>query len=988
MAAEGWPDRMNVSTVSRLFADSDANAPKRDVGLTPPPADLAERFRIIAPFAHGDTGTLYLAEDLSSRREGLLKVLHPKGGAAAAERQRLKRELAKQATLVNPHLSLPVVTGESDGVLWLYRDKVEGESLASRIAREGALPVPEALAIAAQLAMALDELHRAGLLHRDLKPGHIILTPQPSGLPRATVIDAGIAASIESDIVFDVVGTPAYLSPEQASGKLVSFRSDLYALGCVLYESVTGGPIFRGLTEAEMLKAQAEAEPPAAPPQLPSALAGLLSSLLAKDPRERPFSAQQVRRGLDPYLPDGASLHFEDTNSGYANKGTLMGMPAVGAESVSRPPPPPGSVPPPPPASTASRSPVGSIPPPPPPTASRPPAGSIPPPPPPTAAVAKSSDATQELDALEIMDDADLASLQQQRAGAGQPTGQARVEALAPTMMQPIAGQAQQPAAPSADSASGTRSGGDAAGTPASISLELDYDDLAPTSAMTPRPDLDGFGMIGAPAAGGALPFADTAAFESFDATDPGPPSPFLPPVMVGEDAASSDAEYGQDRAMAFGSDALQQADQGFGQAQQGFGQVQAGFGQAPQGFDPAAQGLHQAQQGWAQPAASPADADQDHAAQAFAPTAAMPSHPPADFGQSGHGYGQSPQAYEAAAEAYDGAPHMQGTSGAAQPGFDGSASYPGTVSAHPSASGYPAVAGAPATLTGRVTQHPMETLPLPAKKKSKAGLFVVLVLGVFLVGGIALAGGVWWYFDQKGTDLLALVGQPSTDTPAIAMGTNPATADPATPAPAGIDQPGAAAVGQEPGTPTGIADPAPGVDGTANANGTAGESGAADTNDAADQRPSAGGDGASADSREERRRRRLERREEAVAAAAAPSGSDQIRNEARAHFQGRRYREAAAAYERLVASEPSNAPAWAGLGASRSAMGDARGAIAAYERAVRLRPQHSGFFAALGRAYMQAGDRNNGVAAYQRAVQLDPNNGAAREALRRLGVQ
>src|SRR5262249_27256196 len=155
-------------------------------------------------------------------------------------------------------------------------------------------------------------------------------------VPKATVIDAGIAASISAGTVFDVSGTPAYLSPEQATGKLVSFRSDLYSLGCVLYEMLCGTPPFVG-DDAALLKAHAStpAPTPSGAVTRRTGVETLLASLVAKERRARPFSAQQVRRALEPFLPEATSPR-EPTVSFQSSDGI-----AVGALEPSRPVPPP-----------------------------------------------------------------------------------------------------------------------------------------------------------------------------------------------------------------------------------------------------------------------------------------------------------------------------------------------------------------------------------------------------------------------------------------------------------------------------------------------------------------------------------------------------------------------------------------------------------------------------------------------------------------------
>ncbi|MFK7990772.1 MAG: serine/threonine protein kinase, partial [Sandaracinaceae bacterium] len=328
------------------------------------PDAIRERFEIVEPYGRGDSGDLFLVDDKKSSRRGVLKLVRLPEQTTPAEKARLKRELVKQATLSHGVLTVPLATGEADGHPWVFRDWHEGVSLAVRLARGGALAVPEALMIAAQAASALDELHRAGLLHRDLKPGHIIVEPQPSGLPRVHVIDAGLPARLETGAVFDVMGTAAYLSPEQAKGKLVSFRSDLYALGCVLFEMLSGSPPFEGDVEA-LLAAHAKESAPTLKVEMPGAVATLLSRLLSKEPRERPFSAQQVRRALEPFLPEDPSASREATQAFDKGADSKRRVPSP-KTSGTLPPPSKGkaSVPPPPP-SAATKPKGASVPPPP-----------------------------------------------------------------------------------------------------------------------------------------------------------------------------------------------------------------------------------------------------------------------------------------------------------------------------------------------------------------------------------------------------------------------------------------------------------------------------------------------------------------------------------------------------------------------------------------------------------------------------------------------
>ncbi|MFN7696697.1 MAG: serine/threonine protein kinase, partial [Deltaproteobacteria bacterium] len=280
------------------------------------PNVLSQRFQLGDRIAAGQSGATYRALEAATQRRGALKLIEAARAWTAAERGRVGRELEKLATLRHPYLAEVYATGVADDVPWVFRVEVEGESLRQKIAR-GA-PYEGALQVVAQLAAALDEVHRAGLLQRDLSPEHVIV--QPDGDIR--LIDTGVAMRIASASVFEIVGKPAYVSPEHALGKLVSFRSDLYALGCLLFELLTGAPPFVG-TADEILEQHRQKPAPALEGQ-PQVVTALVAQLLQKDPRDRPFSAQQVRRILEPLTgPLGAP------QSRPQGGGTLLGLAAV-----------------------------------------------------------------------------------------------------------------------------------------------------------------------------------------------------------------------------------------------------------------------------------------------------------------------------------------------------------------------------------------------------------------------------------------------------------------------------------------------------------------------------------------------------------------------------------------------------------------------------------------------------------------------------------
>jgi serine/threonine-protein kinase len=274
----------------------DDASPGVPVTLTELPAALAERFSVREPFAVGATGTSFRIA-AAGQPDRLLKVISASVLASPAEAARLRRDLQRQSEMNVPSLGRVLEFGIEESVLWLLREFAPGESLATRMRRPDCrtgLPLPAALAIAAQLSAALDELHRVGLLQRDLKAGHVIVADDGEW-PRVRLIDAGVAAE------------PALVAPELEAGSPPSFRTDLYALGCVLHQALSGSvPDGRDFDL-----------------DWPRPLAALLASLLAHDPNARPASAQQVRRTLGTLLPSDAP---EDVRGSWPAPGAARGQ--------------------------------------------------------------------------------------------------------------------------------------------------------------------------------------------------------------------------------------------------------------------------------------------------------------------------------------------------------------------------------------------------------------------------------------------------------------------------------------------------------------------------------------------------------------------------------------------------------------------------------------------------------------------------------------
>jgi len=282
--------------------------------MTAPPDDLATRlqaalgagYAVERAIGHGGFAAVYLVRDLSLKRPLALKVLAPDLLLSATAQERFRREAETVAQLSHPHIVPLHFMGNAGDVFYLAMEYIDGESLADRLEREGRIPVDEATRIMREVASALELAHRRGVVHRDIKP-HNVLLERESG--RALVTDFGIARTAENSSLTAtgmVVGTPAYMSPEQVVGDKVDHRADLYALGIVGYEMLAGRPPFAGSTPTEILmkRVATPAEPvERARPDAPPALAAVINACLQQDPERRVQTAGEIVRSLGGITP-------------------------------------------------------------------------------------------------------------------------------------------------------------------------------------------------------------------------------------------------------------------------------------------------------------------------------------------------------------------------------------------------------------------------------------------------------------------------------------------------------------------------------------------------------------------------------------------------------------------------------------------------------------------------------------------------------------
>jgi Tol biopolymer transport system component len=267
-------------------------------------------YTIVSPLGAGGMGEVYRARDTKLGRDVAIKILPSHFTSDPERRARFSREARLLATLNHPHIGAIYGLEESDGITALVLELVEGPTLADRL-EPGPLPTAEALAIARQIAEALDAAHEKGIVHRDLKPANIVLESStnasgvPSGEARAKVLDFGLAKTMAIGLEGDltqrppgsldgteegrILGTPAYMSPEQARGQAVDKRTDIWAFGCVLFEMLSGRRAFAGDTISDTFVSILEHDPDwaALTADTPASIRTLLERCLRKDPRKR-----------------------------------------------------------------------------------------------------------------------------------------------------------------------------------------------------------------------------------------------------------------------------------------------------------------------------------------------------------------------------------------------------------------------------------------------------------------------------------------------------------------------------------------------------------------------------------------------------------------------------------------------------------------------------------------------------------------------------
>jgi serine/threonine-protein kinase len=290
----------------RLFGRDRGKAPDPPPPVTSTREVLAEalagRYTLERELGRGGMATVYLAHDIQQGRPVALKTMHRELRSALGT-ERFRREMGVAASLSHPRIVPLQDSGEAGGVLYYSMPYIEGESLYARLERDKRLPLQEALQITHDVADALGYAHAMGILHRDVKPENILLAEG-----HALVADFGLARAIgaadyrkltETGIM---VGTIYYMSPEQIRQDTnLDQRTDIYGLGCILYEMLTGGPAFTGRNLTELVRKILRAPPPSArqvTPSVPAAVDEAIARALAKSPVDRFPTMQEFAAAL------------------------------------------------------------------------------------------------------------------------------------------------------------------------------------------------------------------------------------------------------------------------------------------------------------------------------------------------------------------------------------------------------------------------------------------------------------------------------------------------------------------------------------------------------------------------------------------------------------------------------------------------------------------------------------------------------------------
>jgi hypothetical protein len=306
-------------------------------------AALGVRYEVLGEAGHGSMGNVYKARDRETGETVALKLLKPEIASDQAMMDRFKNELLFARKITHKNVCRVYEFNRVAGIAYTSMEFVEGESLRSVLNRFGGLPQRKATDLALQICSGLQEAHAQGIVHRDLKPENVMI----DGQGNVKIMDFGIARSMEAGtrLTGSMVGTPAYMAPEQVAGKPVDYRTDIYSLGLMLYEMFTGAPAFSADNSIAVALKQMH-EDPVPPhevePNIPVGTERLILKCLEKDPARRFQSIAELEsnfRSAAPVMPPPRMLGTTTTNLTHSSTGVPRAATAAAAAAVPRPAP-------------------------------------------------------------------------------------------------------------------------------------------------------------------------------------------------------------------------------------------------------------------------------------------------------------------------------------------------------------------------------------------------------------------------------------------------------------------------------------------------------------------------------------------------------------------------------------------------------------------------------------------------------------------------
>ena len=299
---------MDATTALTTYSEEDVHGAHAVTGVGAGSV-LGERYHLDERIASGGMADVWAAQDDVLQRRVAVKVMRPDADHEELFALRFRDEALHSASLIHTNIATLFDYGEDDGVAFLIMELVDGKPLSLLIRERGTLQPEQVRSVVGQCALALGVAHEARVVHRDVKPANILV--REDGLVKLT--DFGIARAVDASghtRAGDLLGTPCYISPEQALGQAATGASDLYALGVVAHEMLSGSKPFDKGTPIATAMSHLHEPPPPLPDDVPEDLAGVIEDLLEKDPRDRPVNARAVavRLGLADHEIMGLSL--------------------------------------------------------------------------------------------------------------------------------------------------------------------------------------------------------------------------------------------------------------------------------------------------------------------------------------------------------------------------------------------------------------------------------------------------------------------------------------------------------------------------------------------------------------------------------------------------------------------------------------------------------------------------------------------------------